>query len=335
MLASRAGRSAAVQLPMGQIATLGLGCFAIMNPDKFLVAVSQTIRALNGAGLDLSTGTAGSNSQPIIIQQGPVGGSGLTGSLSSLRNLLIGAGLCWGSYMVLINVLPDYFKELLPVSTARFNTAVKLLGKSLVDLKDSLTEEVLRLGKKQDELSQQQEETHEQVVDINGKVTLLGDDITLMQETLKICEATLMEQERRSIHTARGVKLLTQSVSTFLPEDDNLLHELNTYNNTSVQLNKEKKRPTRIINKPSFEQESRASVLTTEEQRIRSQAEQMIQAAGARSSSPTKSESSYSSVDPESEIPDRSITPTSTKSKVEHSVEDVRNLLRQYGVSVQ
>jgi hypothetical protein len=310
-MATRMARGATVQLPMGQIAALGLGCFAIMNPEKFFQAVSQTMRALNGAQTNNGS-LVPAGQQPIIIHQAPTV-AGPQGS-RLLMNLLAGAGLCWGSYMVLINILPDYFKQMLPVTAGRFNQAIRLLGKSIMDLKDSLMEEIFMLGKKQDDLGKQQEETHEQVVDINGKVTLLKDDITLMQDTLKACEATLLEQERRSIHTARGVKLLTQSVSTFLPEDDNLLHELNSYNNTSAELH----------NKPSplKVQKGRNA------QHIGISSSRPALTA-PRPSSPTVSEKS---VDPESEIPERA---TPITSKVEHSVEDVRNLLRQYGVNVQ
>ena len=114
--------------------------------------------------------------------------------------------------MVLVNVLPDAAKGMLPVTTRHFNRAVTSLGKGVINLKETLMEQVRGLSKKQDDLSERQEETYVEVLNVKDNVSDLKGDLSLVQESLDLCHATLSESERRTSYIARGVQLLTRAL---------------------------------------------------------------------------------------------------------------------------
>ncbi|CAB9507267.1 expressed unknown protein [Seminavis robusta] len=233
--AGNAARSATVSLPMGQIAMVGLGFFCITNPEKFFLTLSKGAQFFQAFSAQ-PNGHALQNQapqQPIIIHQAAPVVSGSTGSSSMGRlfmKLLMGAGLCWGSYAVLVSVLPDVAKNLLPVNQKVFNRAVTSLGRAIINLKDTLMAQINTLSRKQDDLSAKQDETHDEVLQVKDNVLDVRSDLALVQEALDLCQASLTESERRTSYIARGVQLLTRGVSTILPEDENLLHELVQFN---------------------------------------------------------------------------------------------------------
>lgn len=221
-----ATRTAAVQLPLGQLALLGAGMICVMNPDKFFFAVRETTRALMLPDTNASHQAAA----PIVIHQAAAVPMG-TSKVSTMIQLVIGAGCCWGSYVLLITILPESVKGMLPVTTSIFNKAVSSLGKAVINLKEVLMEQVAGLSKKQDELGEQQEETHSEVLNVKDSVGELKQDLTLIQESLDLCHSSLSESDKRTAYIAHGVQLLTRGVSTFLPQDDALLHELERFCN--------------------------------------------------------------------------------------------------------
>jgi len=68
---------------------------------------------------------------------------------------------------------------------------------------------------------------------VQQNVGEVKSNLKLVQESITLCHQSLSESERRSAHIARGVQLLTRGVSTFLPENDPLLHDLREFNRAS------------------------------------------------------------------------------------------------------
>jgi hypothetical protein len=234
MISGRAAaQGATVHLPLGQLALVGLGAFAISNPDKFFYTLQKGSQFF----LTVQEHPSGSDRRqqhPIVIHQvtNSPGGKSFTGYVVQL---VLGAGFCWGSYMVLVNVLPEAAKGMLPVTTAVFSRAVTSLGNAVINLKESMMEQVLGMSKKQDELADRQNQTHEEVVQVKGHVRNLKDDLGQVRNSLDQCRVSLTESERRTSYIARGVQLLTRGVSTILSQDDDLLYELLQFNSAGEE----------------------------------------------------------------------------------------------------
>ena len=233
MMAGRAAaQGATVHLPLGQLALVGLGAFALTNPDKFFYTLQKTSQFLMTEHQQPS-GPNRMSQQPIVIHQmSNSAGKSFTGYVVQL---VLGAGFCWGSYMVLVNVLPEAAKGMLPVTTTVFNRAVTSLGKAVINLKESMMEQVLGLSKKQDDLGDRQNETHNEVLQVKGNVRGLKGDLNQVRNSLDHCRISLTESERRTSYIARGVQLLTRGVSTILSQDDDLLYELLQFNSAGEE----------------------------------------------------------------------------------------------------
>uniref|UniRef100_A0A7S1UQ48 Uncharacterized protein n=1 Tax=Grammatophora oceanica TaxID=210454 RepID=A0A7S1UQ48_9STRA len=222
--------------PLGQWVMVGLGALYVANPEKFFQTLQRTSQFLLQPE---SATTPATQQQPIVIMQG----AGVTASknplLSYLIQLTAGVGVCWGSYMVLVNLLPEAAKGMLPVSRSVFNAAVMKLGKGILDVRDSLLQQMMGLSDKQDELRVKQDDTHDQVLQVKGQVLEAHYDITQMQESLDICQESLTEAEKRQAYIARGVRLLTRGVSSILPQDASLAYELDKFNKAGVEFNQQ------------------------------------------------------------------------------------------------
>ena len=230
--ASKVAQGATVQLPLGQLAVVGLGFFCVTNPDKFFMTLAKGAQFFNGLPVNGQQQLQQHHQQPIVIHHTAPATivSGRGRAVAFVVQLVVGAGFCWGSYMVLISVLPEAAKGMLPVNKSHFNKAVTGLGKAVINLKDSVMEQILILSGKQDELGDQQKKTHTEVVDIRDNVHDMRGDLGTMQDALDLCQASLTESERRTSYIARGVQLLTRGVSTILPEDEHLMNELVRFN---------------------------------------------------------------------------------------------------------
>lgn len=292
LAAARGATNATVQLPLGQLALVGLGAFVVGNPDKFFETLTRGLQFISTASAALSDGHNGAGSgkanlqQPIIIHQALASNSTYRGYVIQL---LLSAGLCWGTYVVLVQILPEQAKGMLPVTTSRFNRSISSLGKAVINLKDTVMEQINVLSGKQDEFKEQQEHTHTEVLNVRDNVEDVRGDLSIVTESLELCHNSLAESERRITYIARGVQLLTRGVSTFLPENDNLLHELLQFNTAGDEYHRQS---------------------PVEQQRIQ-QSLRAIQ-EGARNHHMTlRNDSDENSADPENEVPS---TPTRASS---------------------
>lgn len=221
------------------LALAGVGVFCLANPEKALQLLQRALLVLAEA-----QGTSGSSSglshnaspTPIVIHAGGNAGSSGShgGGLYALAvQLSVGAGLCWGSYALLVNILPEQAKNMLPVTQGTFKTAVTSLGKGLVSVKDSLSAEIANLFSLQTELQAKQDDTHEQVLYVQDQVSDVHDDLGRLAGNLEDCQARLVSQDKRTTYIARGIRLVTAGMTALLPENDSLMQELQTFNKNS------------------------------------------------------------------------------------------------------
>ena len=236
---------------LGQWAFVGLGAYALAGGEalKDVASKTATITAQLAAGVPLSTileansksSNGGNNAAaaaaipaPIVIHTSG-SSSDSSGKLLTERPLIflvqltLGAGLCWGSYIIFSNLLPEQIKEMLPVTRKFFDAAITSLGKGLLQVKESLGEQILGLSAKQDELSEQQTETHQEVLSVRNDLGEVKFDLNAIADTVERCEASLTNAERRQSYTARGVRLLVRCVGAMMPGNARLASELDRF----------------------------------------------------------------------------------------------------------
>lgn len=217
-----------LQTQTGQWLVLGLGAFSIF-PDKMDEIVRPVLRSLilglpnvplasdlartmdmvHPSSLSSSSSQA-SQSQPIVIQTGSsaTASERLWGTVVTYA--VTGVGV-WASYSVLVHYLPEWAREMLPVTRHVFDKAVTNLGRGIVEV----SQQILTLGRKQDE-------TH-------GELLEAREDIHRVQSALGRCEDSLENAEKLHGRTARGIRLLVRAVATLVPGNQNIAEELNLF----------------------------------------------------------------------------------------------------------
>ena len=211
-----------LQTQTGQWLVLGLGAFSVF-PDKCEEIVRPLLRSLilgfpnHPLASDLAAfGSRASSSparqqSPIVIQTSGSGSSAsdkIWGQVISYA--ITGAGV-WITYTVMVKYLPDWAKEMLPVTRQVFDKAVHNLGKGIVEL----SQQILTLGRKQDE-------TH-------GELMEAREDIHNVQSALGRCEDSLEDAGKTNNRSAKGIKLLVRAVATLVPGNNNIAEELNLF----------------------------------------------------------------------------------------------------------
>jgi hypothetical protein len=222
-----------LQSPMGQWALVALGAMYVANPEKFFQILRSSVQLLLEP--PQFNGSNRQSQQPIVIHTVSGGGSGKP-FVSYILQLAMGAGVCWGSYMIMASILPEAAKGLLPVTRGFFSTAITSLGKGIINVRDSLMKEILGLGVKQDEMSEKLDETHSDVLNVKDNVGNIRMDLGRVQQVLDDCQLSLTEAEKRHEYIGQGVRLLTRGVSSLLPPDADLAYELNKYNRLGSQI---------------------------------------------------------------------------------------------------
>jgi len=204
-----------LQTQAGQWVILGLGA-ASLFPEKCDELVRPIVRSLV-LGLPYLPSSSSNNmvapAAPIVIQ---TSGSGASGSatekiVGQLLAYTVSAAGVWISYTILVNYLPDWAKEMLPVTRHVFEKAVGNLGKGIVQI----SEKVAALMNKQDL-------THAELLEAR-------EDIVGLRETLEGMEDTLDDAGEVQGRTARGVKLLVKAVATMVPGHHNVAQDLLKY----------------------------------------------------------------------------------------------------------
>jgi outer membrane murein-binding lipoprotein Lpp len=224
---------------LAQWTVIGVGGLNLVGNDSFTENVmkgAQVVMGLpiTGSFLTKEAPVAAAAQAPIVIHTG--GGSSSSSSettnaklVASLVQVCIGASICWGSYLVMSNFLPDSVKEMLPVTRKFFDKAVTSLAKGIFEVKEQLSDQIKTLMGKQDQLQEKQDATHDEVLGVKDDVGDLKLDLENMHHTLGRCESSLTEAERKQTYTARGVRLLVKCVGAILPRNADLTTELESF----------------------------------------------------------------------------------------------------------
>lgn len=213
-----------LQTQSGQWLVLGLGA-ASLFPDKCNEIIRPLLRNIllgfpdapfshdfalrNGSRDNKPPSSPSSMSAPIVIQTSS--GKMEDKILAQIVTYAVSAAGVWVTYTVLVNYLPDWVKEHLPVTRQVFDKAVQNLGRGIIEV----SQQILSLRKKQDE-------THDELLEARN-------DILNIQNAVGRCEDSLETAEGIQNKTQRGIKLLVRAVATMVPGHHNIAEELNKY----------------------------------------------------------------------------------------------------------
>jgi hypothetical protein len=130
--------------------------------------------------------------------------------------------------------LPQSLQGMLPVSQHSFRQAATALGRSLLQAQSALTTDLQNLWQGQQRMAIQADETVHQVVGIQDQLEHLDGDIDPLEYSLESFRASLEVRERRTAHMVRGIRLMTQGVTTLLPRDHVFVRELEAFWQSSL-----------------------------------------------------------------------------------------------------
>ena len=219
------------------LALVGLGGFVLANPEKAILLLQKALLAISdGNGSGSPTTASHAAQHPIVIHTGGPsagGGGGGKGLTYALVQVSLGAGVCWGSYVLLVNVLPETAKNMLPVTQGTFKQAVTSLAKGLLHVKDTLSAELAGLLHAQTDLAHKQDETHDQVLYVQDQVADVHDDVGHLRTAVDDCQAALSSTDKRTTYIAKGIRLVTAGMTAMLPPDDELAKELRSFTKTT------------------------------------------------------------------------------------------------------
>mmetsp|Transcript_13177 Transcript_13177/g.18649 ORF Transcript_13177/g.18649 Transcript_13177/m.18649 type:complete len:382 (+) Transcript_13177:376-1521(+) len=230
---------------LAQWTVIGVGGLNLVGNESFTDNVLKGAQLVMGLPL---TGSIGAKQAPVASAQQPIvihtGGSNSSSSeattnakiVASLVQVCIGASICWGSYLVMSNFLPDSVKEMLPVTRKFFDKAVTSLANGILEVKEQLTDQINTLLGKQKELSDKQDATHNEVLNVKDDLGDMRLDLGSMHHTLDRCESSLSEAERKQTYTARGVRLLVKCVGAILPRNADLTTELESFSKLGEEI---------------------------------------------------------------------------------------------------
>mmetsp|Transcript_16369 Transcript_16369/g.24990 ORF Transcript_16369/g.24990 Transcript_16369/m.24990 type:complete len:269 (-) Transcript_16369:411-1217(-) len=224
-----------LQSQAGQYAFIGAGIYGFF-PEQVKAFLGPLLkRALAVVDTPTSRGGIGpQNAFPsnIIIHSNPSGKEGPSQSASTtVTTVIVGAGACWAAYMVVTNFecIPDFVKEMLPVTRRFFGQTSKKLSHGIICVKDIIEEQILGLHKKQEDLGRNQEVTHDEVLVVKADVNGARADLSYLRSLSDSHSKSMDASRRLQSHSTRGVNLLVRAVATFLPDESTFLGELDQY----------------------------------------------------------------------------------------------------------
>eukprot|EP00584_Thalassiosira_punctigera_P008737 CAMPEP_0172541894 /NCGR_PEP_ID=MMETSP1067-20121228/12619_1 /TAXON_ID=265564 ORGANISM="Thalassiosira punctigera, Strain Tpunct2005C2" /NCGR_SAMPLE_ID=MMETSP1067 /ASSEMBLY_ACC=CAM_ASM_000444 /LENGTH=443 /DNA_ID=CAMNT_0013328021 /DNA_START=176 /DNA_END=1507 /DNA_ORIENTATION=- len=241
---------------LGQWMFLGFGTLVLFTGDNGVSVAAKEIASVafrlvtgrdgaSGAALFREAALSGQSAshhagaqqqQPIVIHSVSSTNS-QKGWTALVLQLGLGAGACWTAYVVFSNFLPDNIKEMLPVTRKFFESAVTSLGQGILRVRDALSEQIVKLGIKQDELAAKQDKTHDSVLGLKddiGDVRLHIDDIAV---AISRCENSLGDAAGRQTYMSSGVRLLVRCVGDLLrPSNPQVAEELDQFSRMSAEL---------------------------------------------------------------------------------------------------
>ena len=212
----------------GQYALLGGGGMYLAYPEQIRQIIAKYGSQEWADYLPSSASSTASPVPQIITIQTP-GNNTLSTSkpLTVILYAAAGAGVCWLGYIVATNI--DALAAMLPVTKEVFQKATKALGKSIMDVKEAIEEQISNLMKKQDQLSDKQDATNRDVRLVSNNLDEARGDLRDVKDSLGRCEDTLDKSHASQNYTKRGVQLLVRCVTAFMPQDGDYLDEIARY----------------------------------------------------------------------------------------------------------
>ena len=130
----------------------------------------------------------------------------------------------WGTYS-LLQYSPT-LNNLLPVTKSFFKSSVTALGRTIINVRDTLSSKIASLTTKVDALSSTADSTNSLVSQIQETQANLSSDVSNMKETLERCESSLSDSLLQQGYAVRGVRLLAAYVCSMLPDTSGLKNDL-------------------------------------------------------------------------------------------------------------
>jgi len=239
---------------LGQWAVLGIGTYVVVASGDGNNVLSRAAHELAGVAFRILTGVSREASllreeaalagrhyaaeiasrQPMVIYQRD---SRSGGWIMTIVHVGLGATACWTAYVILSNFVPDAIKELMPVTRKYFETAVTSLGQGILRVREALTEQLVVLGMKQEELAKKQGQVHDDVLGLRddlGDVRRHVDDIAI---AISRCEGSLTDAAGRQTYMSKGVQLLVKCVGDLLrPGNPEVAEELDRFSRLSSEM---------------------------------------------------------------------------------------------------
>ena len=243
---------------LGQWAVLGIGTYVVLASGDGNNALSRAAHELAGVAFRILTGVSreasllreeaalagrqyaaelANHRQPMVIYQRDSNSKSGGSWIMTIVHVGLGATACWTAYVILSNFVPDAIKELMPVTRKYFETAVTSLGQGILRVREALTEQLLVLGLKQEELAKKQGEVHDDVLGLRddlGDVRRHVDDIAI---AISRCEGSLTDAAGRQTYMSKGVQLLVRCVGDLLrPGNPEVAEELDRFSRLSSEM---------------------------------------------------------------------------------------------------
>lgn len=239
---------------LGQWAVLGIGTYVVLATGDGNNALSRAAHELAGVVFRILTGVSREaallreeaalagrhyaaeigNRQPMVIYQRDSRNSSW---IMTIVHVGLGATACWTAYVILSNFVPDAIKELMPVTRKYFETAVTSLGQGIIRVREALTEQLVVLGIKQEELAKKQGDIHDDVLGLRddlGDARRHVDDIAI---AISRCEGSLTDAAGRQTYMSKGVQLLVRCVGDLLrPGNPEVAEELDRFSRLSSEM---------------------------------------------------------------------------------------------------
>jgi hypothetical protein len=212
------------------LALVAASSLCLAHPDRALQLLERVFRSLG------ERPSEGRQLSPSITVRTLEGNSGHDASslYAFMVQLGLGAGLCWGSYALWACCLPQSLQGMLPVSQFTFRQAGAALGRSILQAQSALAADLQHLWQGQQRMAVQADETYHQVVGVQDQLERLDIDIDPLEDSLETFRSSLEVRERRTAHMVRGIRLMTQGVTTLLPPDHAFVRELEAFWQTSL-----------------------------------------------------------------------------------------------------
>ncbi|GMH60320.1 hypothetical protein TrLO_g3792 [Triparma laevis f. longispina] len=204
----------------GLLGVLGLQSFQTVPSDSFKDSLNSVLKYLLTLTSSSSSSTGSLSPPQSIIIHNPAS----TTSTSQLSTTLMLGCSIWGTYTVL-QTFPT-LNNLLPVTKTFFRTSISALGKTIINVRDTLSKKLKDLTSKVQSLQDTADSTNDSVTKMQSTQSEIVSDVQSVQSSVQRVESTLESNSNLLTSSHRGVRLLAAYVCSMLPDSSGLKKEL-------------------------------------------------------------------------------------------------------------